>query len=148
MMSFGEWAAKLEWAAVRAKNEIEVPTEAIMVAAEKEAKAAIGTYTFGWKQLAASTQAQRAALGYPPNQPLLREGDLQASIEHETTIEPFGAAGVLGSHSIIALWQEMGTSRGGPPRSFLGESLLRSVPLVEITFGSFAMNVLTFGGSS
>ena len=65
-----------------------------------------------------------------------------------TAVGATGAAGVLGSHSIIALWQEMGTSRGGPPRSFLGESLLRSVPLVEITFGSFAMNVLTFGGSS
>jgi hypothetical protein len=147
MMSFGEWASKLEWAAVRAKNEIEIPTEAVMVVAEAEAKAAIGTYTFGWKQLAASTQTERAKLGYPPNDPLLREGNLQASIEHETTIEPFGASGVVGSQDIVATYQEMGTSRGIPARSFLGESLLRSMPLIEVIFGNFTVNLLTFGGT-
>lgn len=147
MISFSEWAAKLEWAAVRAKNEIEVPTEVVMKAAEEAAKEAIGTYAFGWPQLAASTQADRTAQGYAANEPLLREGPLRGSIEHETTIELYGAAGVVGSSDIVALYQEMGTSRGIPPRSFLGEALMRSAPLVDVTFGRFTMNLLTFGGS-
>lgn len=146
MLSFSEWASKLEWAAVRTKNEIDVPTEVVMKAAEEAAKDAIGTYAFGWPQLATSTQADRTAKGYAANDPLLREGDLRGSIEHETALEPYGAAGVVGSHDIIALYQEMGTSRGIPARSFLGQALMRSSPLVDVTFGRFTMNLLTFGG--
>ena len=32
----------------RAKNELEIPTEVVMKGAEEAAKAAIGTYVFGW----------------------------------------------------------------------------------------------------
>jgi hypothetical protein len=148
MMSFGEWAAKLESAAVRAKNEIEIPTEAVMVAAEAEAKAAIGTYAFGWPQLAESTQDERVAKGYSPNDPLLREGNLRDSIEHQVEATFEGAEGVLGSGEKTALWAELGTSRGEPPRPFLSEALMRSAPLVDVTFGHFTMNILTFGGAS
>ena len=147
MLTFNEWATKLEWAAVRAKNELEIPTEAVMAEAEIEAKKVIGTYLYGWPQLAPSTQADRVHHGYAANEPLLRTGEMRDSIEHKTTIEPYGSAGVLGSYSLIALWQEMGTSRI-PPRPFLGGAMMRAGPLIEITFGKFTMNLLTFGGTS
>jgi hypothetical protein len=147
MMTFGEWATQLERSAIRAKNELEIPTEIVMKAAEEAAKAAIGTYTYGWKQLAESTQTERASLGYPPNEPLLREGDLRNSIESQAELTMLGAEGVVGSSSMIAVYQEMGTSRGIPPRSFLGESLMRSIPLIDETFGKFAVSLLSLGRS-
>ena len=102
MLSIDEFAAMLKLAAVRAKAEIDIPTEIVMVGAEKRAKEAIGTYEFGWPQLAESTQADR-----------------------------------------VAIFQELGTSRGTPPRSYLGESLMRSGPEIETAFGEFMMTILS-----
>lgn len=144
MLTFNEWATQLERAAIRAKNELEIPTEAVMKATEAVAKEVIGTYAFGWPQLSPSTQADRVSLGYPANEPLLREGDLRASIESKAELAIEGAEGVVGSHSLIALWQELGTSRI-PPRSFLGGALMRAGPTIELTFGQFAMSLLSLG---
>jgi hypothetical protein len=66
---------------------------------EKAAKHAIGTYEFNWPQLAADTQAERARLG-PPNEPLLRRGDLKNSISHY--VDKAEPAGYVGSTSEIA----------------------------------------------
>lgn len=82
---------------------------------EREAKDVIGTYHYGWPQLAPATQAERARLGYAPNEPLLRTGDLRDSITHHMD----GDTGFVGSTSEIAPHHEFGTSRI-PPRSFLG----------------------------
>jgi hypothetical protein len=38
----------------------------------------------------------------------------------------------------------LGTSKI-PPRSFLGEALVRSAPLIEETFGKFAAELLDLG---
>lgn len=145
MISFSEWATQLERSAIRAKNEIEIPTEVVVKAAEEVAKQSIGTYEFGWPQLAASTQTDRASKGYAPNDPLLREGGLRDSIESQAELTPYGAEGAVGSASMIAVYQEMGTSRGIPPRSFLGEALKRSDPLIVTTFGKFAASLLSLG---
>jgi phage gpG-like protein len=82
---------------------------------QDEAKRVIGTYDYGWPQLAASTQRQREYQGFEPNEPLLRTGDMRDSIERE--VQP-GVA-YVGSNNDKVLWQEFGTSRI-PPRSFLG----------------------------
>lgn len=82
---------------------------------KEEAKGVIGTYEYGWPQLAPSTQEQRARLGFAANEPLLRTGDLRDSISHYVE----GDTGYVGSPSKIALAQELGTSKI-PPRSFLG----------------------------
>lgn len=145
MISFSEWATQLERSAVRAKNEIEIPTEVVVKAAEEVAKQAIGTYAYEWKQLALTTKADRVTQGYPANEPLLREGELRGSIESQAELTPYGAEGVVGSASMIAVYQELGTSRGIPPRSFLGESLRRSDPLITATFGKFAASLLSLG---
>jgi hypothetical protein len=84
---------------------------------EEEAKRVIGTYDYGWPQLAEETQQQRADLGFSANEPLLRTGDLRASISH--TVDKHEHTVYIGSNSEIAVYQELGTSRI-PPRSFLG----------------------------
>jgi phage gpG-like protein len=81
-----------------------------------ECRRVIGTYELGWEQLAEATQEERARLGYPPNEPLLREGTLRDSIGHEI-VEP-GKLAIVGSTSDIAVYQELGTSTI-PARSFL-----------------------------
>lgn len=84
---------------------------------EEEAKRVIGTYDYGWPQLAETTQAQREKLGYSPNEPLLREGDLRASISHY--IDKPEHACYVGSDSQIMVYQALGTSRI-PPRDPIG----------------------------
>jgi hypothetical protein len=142
MLSIEEFAAMLERAAVKTKVEIEIPVEAVMVAAENLAKESVGTYAFGWPQLAESTQDERVAKGYSANDPLLREGDLRDSIEHQVEATFEGAEGTLGSSSMVALYQELGTSRNLPPRPFLSEALMRSAPLLETEFGEFLIRTL------
>lgn len=61
-------------------------------------------------------------LGYPPNTPLLREGDLRESIKHRVV----GHSVHVGSDDPVALWQELGTPGALypiPPRSFLGRAM-------------------------
>jgi phage gpG-like protein len=81
---------------------------------QQEAKRVLGTYDYGWPQLALSTQAQRVAQGFTANEPLLRTGELRDSIEREVQ---HGAA-YVGSNNEKALWHELGTSKA-PPRPFL-----------------------------
>jgi hypothetical protein len=82
-----------------------------------EAQRVIGTYDYGWPQLAESTQEERKRLGFPPNEPLLRTGEMRDSIEY--TVDRVELEGYVGSNDPIAVHQELGTSRI-PPRSFLG----------------------------
>jgi hypothetical protein len=145
MMSCAEFARLLERAAIKAHNELDIPTEALMVAVAAQAKEAIGTYTYGWPELAASTQADRVKKGYPADEPLLRTGALAASIEHRAELSPEGAEGLVFSEDKIALYQEMGTDRGIPPRSFLFKSLWLATPTMGRVFGAFAVKLLTFG---
>ena len=142
MMTCAEFARKLQWASVRAKNEIDIPTEEYMVVVEEAAKTVIGTYEYGWPQLAASTQADRTAKGYPPNEPLLRTGQMRDSIAHLSALSVAGADGLVYSDDIIALWQELGTSRGIPPRSFLFKSLWLNTPALAGLFARFAEQII------
>ena len=91
MMTCSEFAQKLGDAAIRARNELDMPTEALMVVVEAQAREAIGTYRYNWQELAASTQADRVRKGYPADEPLLRTGTMAASIEHEAALMPGGA---------------------------------------------------------
>lgn len=101
--------------------------EEAAVLIENEAKRSIGEYQdaagpfAAWQPLAESTLEQKARAGYaPPDNPLLRTGDLRDSIEHQVHEEE----ACVGSNSDIAMWQELGTNRI-PPRSFLGAAAVR-----------------------
>jgi hypothetical protein len=137
MMTCSEFAALLERAAVEAKAGLAAPTEAVMVAVEAHAKEAIGTYRYGWPELAESTKANRVAAGYPADEPLLRTGTLAASVQHKAEVTPEGAEGLVYSNDKVALWQELGTDRI-PSRSFLLKSLWLASPTMARVFGEFA----------
>lgn len=148
MISCKQMAEKLEFAAIRARNELDIPTEALMKAVSIEAKTFIGNYQDGWKPLAESTldgwhgHPGKIELGYaPPDNPLLREGDMRESIEGAAETTGYGAQGVCASKSKIALYQEIGTEKI-PPRPFLATAMMRAQPAAEIVFGQFAMTLL------
>ena len=77
-------------------------------------QSAVGPYN-AWAPLSPSTQDTRVAKGYPADEPLLREGDLRASIDYYVD----GSSAFIGSDLDIALYQEIGTAKI-PPRPFLG----------------------------
>jgi HK97 gp10 family phage protein len=90
---------------------------------EKEAKDVLGTYRYGWPQLAPSTQKEREKQGFAPNEPLLRTGEMRDSIQHSSDHHEAR----IGSNSDIALYQELGTSKI-PPRPFLQGALKAKMP--------------------
>lgn len=99
---------------------------------EKAAKEELGTYqrknmgAFApWAELSDSTKANRrqAQSTYGENAPLLRDGDLRASISHETDIS--GHEAVIGTPLEKAIYLELGT-KNMAPRSFLGLAAHRS----------------------
>lgn len=71
---------------------------------EKEAKRVIGTYDYGWPQLAPSTQAERERAGYPANEPGLRTGAMRDSIEHRVIS---ANEAEIGSDDDDLLWFEL-----------------------------------------
>lgn len=82
-----------------------------------------------WAPLADSTKADRAAKGFPEDEPELRTGELRDSIE----VKAQGNEAVIGSDSDIALYQELGTDKM-PPRPFLGPAIYDSkLPIGELS---------------
>ena len=149
MISCKELADLIDWSAVRAQNELDIPTEKLMLGLSELAKSYIGEYQAGWAPLAETTLngwmgfPGKIELGYsPPDNPLLREGAMRESIGGEAAIMPGGAEGVVGSRDIVALWQEMGTTRGIPPRPFLGLAMMQSQAAATVLFGEFALTLL------
>ena len=124
---------------MRAHEELVVPTEALMETLALEAWGYIGTYQTGWAPLKPETIAQKMT----GDTPLLETGEMRDSIEHRAMQLPDGAIGEIGSNDPIALYQEMGTSRGIPPRSFLGLAMSRSMEPALPLFGAFAVKILT-----
>lgn len=140
MMTCAEFAEILNAAAARVKTGLVEPTDALMAEVATDAKAVIGTYAYGWPQLAEATQDDRERKGFPRNEPLLRKGGLKGSIQHLASAAPEGADGLIYSDEKKALWAEMGT-RTQPPRSFLMRSLLRAAGKIEKIYGEFAVRL-------
>lgn len=115
------------------------------VIVETEAKAEIGTYQpeagpfAAWAELQDSTKEDRVRKGFTENDPLLRTGNLRDSIEH--TVGP-GSVAHIGSDSMIAVYQEMGTVRI-PARHFLGGAAFRKEHEVREVLGHGVVAVLS-----
>lgn len=93
---------------------------------EREAKSEIGEYQpekgpfEAWQDLATSTVQGKLSAGFEIEKPLLRTGDMRDSVEHQVHVTgPGDGEAHVGSDSMIAVYQELGTQRI-PPRSFLG----------------------------
>lgn len=100
-----------------------------------------GEYQDGWAKLADSTIKDKQNKGFPTPSPLKRTGDMAASYKKE--IDLFGLELVIGSPELKALWQEMGTSRGIPPRPVCEPALKHSLPFAADVFGEIAISLLT-----
>lgn len=113
---------------------------------QKRAQDSIGHYQDAvgpfpaWAPLAESTQAERSALGYTADDPLLRSGELRRSIERE--VHPDHA--VIGSKDEKAAWMEFGTSRI-PPRPFIGPAAFRSKKEIHEILGTAAVRGICGG---
>jgi HK97 gp10 family phage protein len=110
---------------------------------EKEAKKEIGHYqpevgSFpAWAELADSTKEDRVRQGYPENEPLLREGDLRDSYQHEVK----GYEAAIGSDSDIAVYHEFGTVKM-PARPVLGPAAFKNKEKIRAILGAAAFSGL------
>lgn len=136
--SVGAFAAHLMKLAEKVEPAMHAELKKIGKTLEKDAKGIIGEYQNenmgpfpAWKELADSTKEDRVNKGFTPNDPLLRTGDLRDSIESEAD----GLSVTVGSDSKIALYQEMGTRRGIPPRPFLSLALVRNEAKIKEKLG-------------
>lgn len=113
---------------------------------ERDAKDQIGHYQDAagpfpaWAELADSTKADREHNGFPPDEPLLRTGELRKSIQHEVS----GSEAVVGSMLDIAAYQEFGTERI-PPRPFIGPAAFKNKDKIEKILGAALVQGLTGG---
>lgn len=119
------------------------------VAIDTTAKAEFGVYQAetgafaAWAPLAQSTQEERMRLGYTPNDPLLREGGLRATVGHTVS----GTEAVIGSGSDVMVHQELGTPTI-PPRAVLGPAAIRNKALIEKTLGLAVAKGLLYGAGA
>lgn len=123
--SFGGFATHLELLSLQGAEVTEHLTTHSAETIRDIAKAKIGYYQGAsggfpaWAPLAASTEAEKRRLGAPPNAPLLRHGEMYASIEYQAEFEPLEGNAVVGTPSEVAVYQELGTPTI-PPRPFMG----------------------------
>jgi phage gpG-like protein len=131
---FGSFAALAEHLAGKAAEMPMVERQALETAAvvvERRAKAKIGHEQHDWPPLAESTIAEKQRLGYAVPAPLLREGDLRASIGHRID----GLEAQVGSDDPKAVWHEFGTSKMSA-RSFLGSAAIEKTGVILTVVGA------------
>jgi HK97 gp10 family phage protein len=143
---FAAFADYLQFRGLETVRELQHGLERAAVMVEKTAKAEIGTYQpevgpfQAWEPLAESTIEDRIRQGFTPDDPLLRSGELRASISHQ--VAPGEA--VIGSTSKIAAYQELGTSTI-PPRPFLGPAAMHNEKRIVEQLGATFVNGLAGG---
>lgn len=137
--SFGGFAAHLVRLMAEAPTVLHHAADRAAQVVLDDARDRVGFYQdragpfAAWAPLAERTMAERVRLGFTPNDPLLRTGELYASLGK--TVD--GASAVIGSTSQIMVWQELGTDRI-PPRPVLGAAGFAQHVLVMSIAGSTA----------
>jgi phage gpG-like protein len=149
-MTLDDLAKMLDASAKSVRPRLEADLAKIGGLTQAMAAEFIGHELPEWPPLAARTIAEKEELGFTGHvsatDPLLRTGEMRDSIK----VEVEGLEMAVGSHSKIALWQEMGTvgsATGGPipPRPFLGLAGLRSLEYAADVLGETAIALLTPG---
>lgn len=113
---------------------------------EATAKAEIGVYqdevgSFpAWAELADATKKDRVRQGFTENDPLLRTGQLQQSISHQTEL----IETIIGSTDEVMVYQELGTPTI-PPRPVLGPAVVRNAEKIRKVLGEAAVMGLLGG---
>ncbi len=129
--SLAEFGAFLAGMVVKVEHAEHEALEEAAVIVEDEAKRVIGTYDYGWPQLAQSTQDDRAAQGYAANEPGLRTGGMRDSIEHSVA----GHEAQIGSNDDHLVYFELGTSKQ-PPRPVLAGAAIAKEKEIISAIGS------------
>ncbi|HEV8029800.1 MAG TPA: hypothetical protein VGP42_02155 [Stellaceae bacterium] len=142
-MEFSSFSGLAEFLAKQVAAMPAAKHEALEISArlvEKTAKAKLGHYQAGWPRLQPETIARKAT----GDSPLLEEGGLRDSIQHRVEGD---SAAEIGSDLELAIWQEMGTSRGIPPRPFMGPAGAEKAEAVTEIIGAAVVGVLGGGMS-
>lgn len=136
--SLGSFALHLLTTAAAISAAEDKALESVGRLVEKEAKKKIGEYQpqagpfVAWAWLAPATIDDKERKGFaPPDNPLLRSGEMRDSIEHARV----GKEVHIGSNNDKAVWQELGTRRM-PPRSFLGSAAFENVDKIVNRIGA------------
>ncbi len=115
---------------------------------EDESKRVIGTYDYGWTELADRTKVDRVNKGYPANEPGLRSGDMRKSIKHQVlNVGILQTEGQVGSNDDKLVWFELGTKKQ-PPRSVLVSAAMAKADEVEKVIGRTIGIAFDSGGLS
>ena len=134
--SFGAFATHLVKLSASSHEVVSHVTDRSAEEIQKTAQGMIGQYQQAigpyskWQDLADSTEAEKARLGYSVDAPLLRTGEMKNSIER--TVHGYEAA--VGSNDKNMIYHELGTSKI-PPRPVLGPAALHSKPRIEKIIG-------------
>jgi hypothetical protein len=143
--SLGEFAAHL----LTMEADVKLAEEAAVVSGckliQRKAKGMLGHEQPFWQGLKPETIARKAH----GNTPLLETGEMKASIEMTAPLNENGEiVGYVGSNSIIAVYQELGTSRGIPPRPFISTAGMANGHLVAEMAGKLVYAAMIHGGSN
>jgi hypothetical protein len=141
MMTLGELEAMLQASLRTVDVKIEIGLDKVGTLAATLAAHYPGEYQPGWPQLAESTLRDKADKGFPVPSPLKRTGQMAESYRKELVLSELAV--VVGSPDKEALWQELGTSRGIPPRPVVAKAMENALPLAIDVFGEIAVSLLT-----
>lgn len=135
--SFAAFAAHLDRLAVASAEVKHHMLEKAAEEVQKTAQGMIGDYQGAvgefraWEELAESTQAERARLGFSENDPGFRTGQMQQSIQRSVGDSEM----VVGSSDQHLVWFDQGTSNQ-PPRAVLGPAAIHSEKRVRKILGA------------
>lgn len=144
---FGAFAVHLARLAAIGHEVAHHATEKAAEEIEVTAKAEIGKYQEAmgpfpaWAPLAESTEREKRRLGYPPDSPLLRTGEMRDSIQHQTS----GLEAAIGSTDKKMVYHELGTSKM-PPRPVLGLAAYESKKRVQVLMSEIVFSWLAGRG--
>jgi len=145
--SFGAFAAHLLTLQASEALALHHGLKKVAFLVEGKAKAEIGTYQDAegpfeeWAELAESTKSDRFNKGFTENDPGLRTGAMNNSIDNVVN----GLEAVVGSDDQNLVYFELGTDKQ-PPRSVLGMAALRNEEKIKDILGHAAVTGIV-GGS-
>ena len=158
--SFWEAAAHVVRQSVALDAAIESSLEDIGRHVESKIKGKFGKYQPAagnypeWKELNADwTQPERERLGYPRNEPLLREGGLRSSISYKVDEGATEDSVTIGSVSQIVFFHEVGywnhlTGKFVEPRATHGPALIEETPVIKSKLAGAVATGMVVGRTS
>lgn len=134
--SLAAFAGHLTFMEKAIEHELRHGLDVVATAIQKTAKEEIGRYQqaagpfVAWAPLAESTKDDRRRLGFTPDDPGLRSGDMRESIKKSVSARE----AVVGSDDQNLVFFELGSSKQ-PPRSVLGMAVERNRKLIQRELG-------------